>query len=282
MSIVNTHYGYCGGSKAPKFTYTGTYNARKDGVVELLTSGTITFLNSAVIDLFLVGGGGRGAYPASVYNRPSGKGGGGGGYTQTIKKVKVAANQSFSVTIGAGSVSNFEPGGSTTFGDYSVKGGESGAMENNSDTAAGGPGAKGGSGGGAGVTSRSDYGAGGSDGGDGENSSNTTTNGGTGQGSTTREFEEANGKLYAGGGGGGRYMISTTPVVSPGGAGGGGNGGWVGEDGKGLYQTAGAGGENTGGGGGGGARNIRKKNIAEEFIAPGPGGSGIACFRTAK
>lgn len=282
MAIVNTHYGYCGGSKVPRFTYTGTYNVRKDGVVELLTSGTIVFLNPATIDLFLVGGGGRGASPASVYARPSGKGGGGGGYTQTIKKVEVSANQSFAVTIGAGSVSNSTPGGSTTFGNYSVKGGESGVSEGNSDTSAGTPGAKGGSGGGAGVASKSDYGAGGSDGGNGENSSNTATNGGKGQGSTTREFGEANGKLYAGGGGGGRYMISTTPVVSPGGAGGGGAGGWVGEDRKGLYQAAGAGGANTGGGGGGGARNRCESNIAEEFIKPGPGGSGIVCFRAAK
>ena len=77
MAIVNTHYGYCGGSKAPKFTYTGTYNVRKDGVVELLTSGTIVFLNPATIDLFLVGGGGAGG--SGIPGATLGGWGGGGG-----------------------------------------------------------------------------------------------------------------------------------------------------------------------------------------------------------
>ena len=276
--IANTHYGYVGKSKAPKFTYTGNSKVRDDGVVELLTSGTLVFLEPKVIDVFMVGGGGRGAFPASVYNQPSGKGGGGGGYTRTIRKVSVSLNQSINVTIGAGSESNSAAGGSSSFASYSVNGGESGKMEGSSTPADGVPGANGGSGGGAGVTSNSDYGAGGSNGGNGE-SGGGTASGGAGQGFNTREFGEANGKLYAGGGGGGRYMISATPIVSSGGAGGGGTGGWVGEDGKGLYQAAGAGGANTGGGGGGGARNRRQQSIVEEFITPGSGGSGIVCFR---
>ena len=59
--IVNAGYRGKVGAAMPKFTYTGQYNQRDDGVVELLTSGTITFLNPAVIDIFCVGGGGGGA-----------------------------------------------------------------------------------------------------------------------------------------------------------------------------------------------------------------------------
>ena len=51
-----------GGKPKLKFTYTGDYVVREDGVVELLTSGTLVFLRKAVIDLFLVGGGGGGCY----------------------------------------------------------------------------------------------------------------------------------------------------------------------------------------------------------------------------
>ena len=61
MAIVNTHYGFCAkGGSALNFTYTGKYNVREDGVVELLTSGTLIFLSPAVIDRFMVGGGGAG------------------------------------------------------------------------------------------------------------------------------------------------------------------------------------------------------------------------------
>ena len=68
MAIVNTHYGFCAkGGAAIKFTYTGEYNVRDDGVVELLTSGTIVFLEPKVIDLFMVGGGGKGGSPVGSY-----------------------------------------------------------------------------------------------------------------------------------------------------------------------------------------------------------------------
>ena len=79
MAIVNTHYGFCAKGGALNFTYTGNYNVRDDGVVELLTSGTIAFLNPAVIDIFCVGGGaGGGGGVLSGVN--SAGGGGGGGY----------------------------------------------------------------------------------------------------------------------------------------------------------------------------------------------------------
>lgn len=94
--------------------------------------------------------------------------------------------------------------------------------------------------------------------------------GGAGQGATTREFGEENGKLYAGGGGGG---VSQSAVVTPGGNGGGGSGGYKLTSGHSQNPTAGT--DNTGGGGGGGAT----------ITGSGPngayGGSGIVCFREA-
>ena len=67
-----------GGKPKLKFTYTGDYVVRKDGVVELHSSGTLVFLEPKVIDLFLVGGGGAGGSGVSG-GVISGFGGGGGG-----------------------------------------------------------------------------------------------------------------------------------------------------------------------------------------------------------
>ena len=107
--------------------------------------------------------------------------------------------------------------------------------------------------------------------------------GGTGQGSTTREFGEATGDLYSGGGGGG----SNSKRPSAGGAGGEGGGG------KGGYDlstanapTAGApnsggggGGNNYDGNGGGGGYTRTEKSIVlaannQYPIVVGAGGSG--------
>lgn len=259
-----------GGKPRLKFTYSGDYVVRKDGVVELLTSGTIVFLEPKVIDVFLVGGGGAGALRvASSSTDDRGFGGGGGGYTRTIRKINVAANDSFQVTVGAGGTPKTETvvnGNASGFGTQTVDGGRGGTVSSLT-------GGAGGSGGGGGVISDSDGGAGGSDGANGEAGYN---NGGVGQGFTTREFGEASGKLYAGGGGGGRYMVSQTPIVSSGGSGGGGTGGWVG-NGSSLFQPAAAGVANTGGGGGGGA-----KWSPSVVAQAGSGGAGIVCFREAQ
>lgn len=111
--------------------------------------------------------------------------------------------------------------------------------------------------GGAGGTSGCKAGNGGSDGGNGRNNENGGEKGGTGQGTTTREFGESTGNLYAGGGGGGY-----DGGAGIGGAGGGGNGG---------DENATPGQENSGGGGGG--------NDSE----PGAnGGSGIVIIRNAR
>ena len=275
------------GPVVPKFTYDGDYVIRDDGVVELLTSGTIVFLEPKVIDVFMVGGGGGGGFfDYSTYG--NGAGGGGGGYTRTIRRLNIAAG-SYAVTIGAGglasgiNITDYEGhrnnGGASSFNLIAVNGGIGGfvvAKGVTSNTFV--EGGNGGSGGGGGVTANSDYGSGGSNGGNGETGyRDSALAGGTGQGFTTREFGETSGKLYAGGGGGGRYISATTPVVSIGGAGGGGTGSWVG--GKNKVQAAAAGVANTGGGGGGGATEYGSSGTAVEGAS---GGSGIVCFRAAQ
>lgn len=259
-----------GGKPKMKFTYTGDYVVRKDGVVELLTSGTIVFLEPKVIDLFMVGGGGGGGdFTGSASG--SALGGGGGGYTRTVRRVNVNANTNIPVTVGVGGAVNSD-GGSTAFGaEYTVNGGKTAVRYSSSHTTHL-KGGFGGSGGGGAVISNSDYGAGGYDGNDGEVGYGLSNiYGGTGQHTTTKEFGETAGKLYAGGGGGGRYIAGSTFVISPGGSGGGGSGACGhGSD----AQAAAAGVANTGGGGGGAAASYNGVKGTG-----GSGGSGIVCFR---
>lgn len=248
-----------GGKPKLKFTYTGDYVVRDDGVVELHNSGTLVFLNPAVIDIFCVGGGGAGGM--GKYPDILGGGGGAGGYTRTL--LRQAVTGSIEVNIGAGATRNAQSGGMTSFGSFlSANGGNSAVSP--------GIGGNGGSGGGGGVSSNSDYGTGGSDGSAGENGYPASIKGGTGQGTTTREFGESNGKLYAGGGGGGRYLYGRI-IASMGGSGGGGNGA---ADAYNKKQPAAAGVANTGGGGGGGTSYTTSQPSAT-------GGSGIVCFRLA-
>lgn len=226
------------------FTYTGDYTEREDGVVELRSSGAITFPTEQKIDIFCVGGGGRGGTAPSS----AGKGGGGGaGYTRTIKKV--SAIGSYEVVVGSGSTTDSGTGGTSSFGSYSVPGGNNGAnVYSSGSSGAGGSGGSGGGGAGNG---------GGSGGSNGNNGTSAGAEGGTGQGFTTREFGEVTGKLYAAGGGG--------AVNGAGGEGGGGPGG----NGETSTTTGTAGEANTGSGGGGGS----------SYWNPGNGGSGIVCIR---
>lgn len=274
-----------GGKPKLKFTYTGDYVVRKDGVVELHSSGTLVFIDPAVIDIFCVGGGGAGgiALAATGNNVTCAAGGGGGGLTATRKNVSVTG--AFDVTIGAGATTTSTTsaekyGGTTSFGNLlSARGGISAITTAPGYAHFSSKGADGGSGGGGGVVSNSDYGTGGFDGNNGESGYPTSTSGGAGQGYTTREFGEASGKLYAGGGGGGRYMVSPTPVVSMGGTGGGGAGSWTGGS-TSAIQPASAGVANTGGGGGG--NSWRKTSGGSSWGAENAsGGSGIVCFRDA-
>lgn len=253
-----------------QFTYTGDWTKRTDGVVELRSTGTLVFLEPAVIDIFCVGGGGMGGIMLNP-GISSGAGGGGGGYTATARKQPVSG--SINVTIGQGATSQSQQsgkqyGGQTTFGSIlSANGGESAYRTPQYEGTYALNGGAGGSGGG------SQSGTGGENGGDGQTVGfgSYSSKGGAGQGATTREFGEENGKLYAGGGGGG---VSQSAVVTPGGNGGGGSGGYKLTSGHSQNPTAGE--DNTGGGGGGGA------TIAGSGPNGAYGGSGIVCFREAQ
>ena len=276
MSIVLGNPMAMLGNKNPKdidFTYTGAYTEREDGVVELRSSGVLTFNKPYVIDLFLVGGGGAGG---RFYYPDNGGGGGGGGYTKTLRQISVTG--SYSVAIGSGAVASTgqsmgaTQGGTSSFGNLaSVDGGYS-AKTNYQGDAVNMSGANGGSGGGGGMKgdlSIAGCGLGGSDGANGGRGYYENTTGGTGQVTTTREFGESTGKLYAGGGGGGSSS-TTTNTVFAGGEGGGGDGANLKNK-----RTAGNGRDNTGGGGGGGGYY---SSLA--YGTPGGnGGSGIVCFR---
>lgn len=248
--------GSAAGSGFPEFTYTGSSQLIDDGKVggkqnwrlKLLTSGTLTFKKSpGSIDVFVVGGGGGPALHNS-------RGGGGGGYTRTEKGVTLNIGNGYSVVIGSGGGYGVNGGVTSAFGIL-ANGGYYGGYGDNSWCEGG----SGGSGGGAGSygVGADPGGAGGSDGGNGvgANASNNSFHGGTGQGTTTREFGEPSGVLYAGGGGGSN---SNTFIGGKGGEGGGGSGG--GQGGSGV--------ENTGGGSGNGENY--------QFLH---GGSGIVVIR---
>lgn len=249
----------------PDFTYTGDFEIVSDDdqpitvsqgnwKIRFLTSGTLTFtsLNGAEngIDVFLVGGGGGGSRAA-----------GGGGYTKTLKAVKVSVGTAYLIEIGAGGIAGVgnskagSSGGTSNAFGASANGGKA------NGTASSYIGANGGSGGGAG-SSNGAGGQGGSDGSDGFHRDGTHRDSGTGQGTTTREFGESGGKLYAGGGGG----CSTSSFE--GGEGGEGGGGAGGRPSGGATS-----GETNTGGGGGGAANSK---------AGGAGGSGIAIIRNTR
>ena len=249
----------------PDFTYTGDFEIVSDDdqpitvsqgnwKIRFLTSGTLTFtsLNGAEngIDVFLVGGGSGG-----------GRAAGGGGYTKTLKAVKVSVGTAYLIEVGAGGIAGVgnskagSAGGTSNAFGASANGGEA------NTSASSFRGSNGGSGGGAGSTN-GNGGKGGSDGSDGFHRNGTHQDSGTGQGTTTREFGESGGKLYAGGGGG------CTTTSSNGGAGGDGGGG----DGGNASGGATSGKTNTGGGGGG----------AVNSKAGGAGGSGIAIIRNTR
>lgn len=242
LTIVYVELAY---RKVPVFTYTGDYALVNDDdtpltdvmsdnwKIRILTSGTLNFTSFGTwdgnMDVFLVGGGGGGY----------GGGGGGGGYTTTAI-VSVKTNTDYEIVIGAGGEKNNSGGQSSAF-EKTANGGTG------STTHAGGAGGSGGGSSGGSVIG----GNGGSNGGNGTRGNNNDSMwapGGTGQGTSTREFysldQNTQATLYSGGGGGNGSPVGT------GGSGGGG---------KGKV----AGGTNTGGGGGGDAA----------------GGSGIVVIR---
>lgn len=183
----------------PEFTYTGEFLLINDGDknwrIKFLTSGTLTFtkLNSAAngIDVFCVGAGSGG-------NNFGTGGGGGGGYTTTSKGIVPALNTAYEIVIGAGGAAADNSG---SVGTYGANGGKTSAF---GVAAEGGVSVSGGEG-----IAQSAGGNGGSGGGyngypggtDGDNGGNYRDGVyGIGQGTTTREFGEESGDLYASGG----------------------------------------------------------------------------------
>ncbi|MEA4914561.1 MAG: hypothetical protein VB061_08320 [Christensenella sp.] len=241
------------------FTFTGSKTWVDDGDgnfrLKFLSSGTFTPKKKIKIDIFLVGGGGGGRNGVRGSNQG---GGGAGGYTGTWTNFALYANQSYTITIGAGGSANGGTGGTTSISGYGITTmSKSGGTPNASYFYFGGNGGSGAGG--------SNACNGGSDG-----SNGIGTNAGTGQGTTTKEFGETGGTLYAGGGGGGGFNNGG----SSGGAGGGGNGGGSTYSSSAYNGTAGT--NNLGGGGGGGGAN------SSNAASGAAGGSGIAVIRNAR
>lgn len=182
--IIGEDFNWSGGD--------GTHQVLDDGGgdwrIKFLSSGTLIPLKNMVVDAFLVGAGGG--------SGNSFCGSGGAGYTTTVRSIVLVANTAYPIVVGAAGTNGNSStnGGETTAFSASAAGGKCSATGTSSKVT---PGGNGGSGGGGGS---SPYGkaAGGTDGNDGTDS---TSKGGTGQGTTTREFGEANGDLYASGGG---------------------------------------------------------------------------------
>lgn len=246
-------------TQPPEFTYTGEYEFIDEGEgswrIKFKTNGTLTFTNLGSaqngIDIFLVGGGGGGG----SYNGS----GGGGGYTRTVKHITMA-DPSYYITIGQGGSGGTSKhaggdGEATTFDTFNAAGGKGGKS--------GSSGGAGGSGGGSCANTQNGTGVAAAGGSDGANGGASTYTGGAGQGTTTREFAESSGVLYAGGGGGSSEANGTP---GEGGAGGGGKGG------KG-YANGESATANTGGGGGG---------AMEDGYTGGKGASGIVVIRNAR
>lgn len=207
--IIGDDFNWTGGD--------GTYQVIDDGGgnwrIKFLSSGTFTPLKDMVIDAFLVGGGGGKGYIRC--------GAGGSGYTTTVRSVVLAANTAYPIVVGAAGKNGLSSGsdgtnGGTTSAFSSVAEGGKGSTTGKGTQGTGLSG-DGGSGGGgynsAGSHAVRSTAAGGTDGSDG---TTATTAGGTGQGTTTREFGETDGDLYASGGG--DNLLITVPNSGNGGA----------------------------------------------------------------
>ena len=213
--IVRRGGSVSGGSGLPEFTYTGTYQLIDDGNgnwrIKFLTSGKLKFtkLGSAKtgIDVFLVGGGGACGYSAGISDWC---GPGGSGYTKTTNNVQVQEGIEYDIIVGAG-------GTRSTVSNTQTQGGQTSAFNTYADGGYSGKSISGGNGGSGAASSNSTLG--GTDGGDGQKGANGVGEAGKGQGTTTREFGEASGDLYASGG----YYGSGDGAVNTGNGGGGTN-----------------------------------------------------------
>lgn len=147
--------------------------------------------------------------------------GGGSGYTKTVSGLSIKTGTNYDIIVGAGGIGSQKAGGmaggaTSAFG-YTASGGS--ALSSNGNY-----GGNGGSGGGSGSKNGDDdniwisSGVGGKDGANGAGGKP-----GTGQGTTTREFGESDGILYATGGDGG----VNKPAIKTANTGDGGDGGWA-------------------------------------------------------
>ena len=214
----------------PEFTYTGDYeivddsdnlisdfaNWKSGWKIRFLTSGTFTVTNfygwNGRLDVFLVGGGAGGNYSYR------GGAGGGSGYTSTTQAVTVQVGAKYDIVIGAGGAGAKTSGGraggvTSAFGSIA----NGGATLSNNGVYGG----DGGSGGGSGTLSQDKDGAY-------SKADVGGTDGANGQGTTTREFGEPSGTLYATGGkGAAGNNITPDPVSQNTGDGGNGAGGSI-------------------------------------------------------
>ena len=179
--------------------YTGASSGSTviDGGIALYSDGTFTVpAGIRSIDIFLVGAGGKGGdgYVDENMNYWCG-GGGGSGRTANHYGIAVTPGQTFTVDIGNTS------GASTSFGSYSVAGGDPGGNGSGGPIwdSRGGNGGSGGGGGGANANGNYSGGAGGTNGAGGSESAYGVP-GGSGQGHT-QAF--GTGTVYAAGGHGG-------------------------------------------------------------------------------
>ena len=276
FSYMTTNFGriYLGTPAKAEFT-----TSKVQGRQVFKSNGTFTVPAGVYnIQVFAVGGGGGGANWFENESIGYAPGGGGGGKTVT-KTLSVNPGAKYNVTIGGGGTPHVA-GGASTFGGnlVSAAGGSQGA-NGRFQTYAGNGGSGGGGGGYAhGKTSYKDGKPGASDGANGA-SWDAKVAGGSGQGSTTREFGQSGATLYAGGGGGGgtayfNYSGSYVYWEGKGGAGGAGGGGRGGDAAEKGSQTATHGSANSGGGGGsGGVFDGMIRGLARN------GGSGIVIVR---
>lgn len=228
------------GGAMPQFTYTGEYTSLSDSggwKIKFLTSGILSMLSTAKVDVFLVGGGGNGSnYSTQERGSDSGGalvyfyrygGGGGSGYTLMQKNIRLLAGAHYNIQVGeSGEDSYIQPQTANEW-EVSAYTASHGFNGNNGGAHEGG---NGGSGGAepyfyATYSNGSYYS--GSKGRQGANDGGSITGGGgTGQGTTTREFGEPSGELYAHGGGNSYHSTAViTPNTGNGGSGGSGGAG---------------------------------------------------------
>lgn len=215
--MIISHFPSGSPSGLAPFTYTGDYETFMDETgwkIRFLSSGLFTYSQSVIIDAFLVGGGGNGGnsdseeetYQGVECIRTNYGAGGGGGRTLTVSNLSILPNVPYAITVGGAGISSSIADDNDLWPEssYTAIGGNNAVNETHGSV--GGNGGSGGAGYAYRIERKSDghymggvpsY-TGGRDGGDGLGSGSHYI--GIGQGTTTREFGETNGALYASGG----------------------------------------------------------------------------------